>query len=89
MNNKTKAKFDLVALCNIVACTLAEVGEASEGHLYAGLMNAGINLDDFRRIKSLIIHLGLATSEPGYVLKATPRLKQVYGLAKKDGEAKP
>ena len=46
MQNKTKAKFDLVALCNIVAATLAEVGEAPEGYLYMGLVNAGINLDD-------------------------------------------
>ena len=69
------------ALFNVVAATLAEVGEAPEGILYAGLMHADITLADYERIRAVLVGLGLVTVEPGPVLKATAKLRAVHKQA--------
>lgn len=66
------------ALLNIVASTLAEAGEAPEGILYAGLMHAGITIGDYENIREMLVALGLATMEPGPMLKATAKLTEAY-----------
>ena len=70
-------------LANAVLCTLAEVGEAPEGILCAGIMTKGANLDDFYYIKGFLLRYGLATEEPGPILRATDKLHGLYQKAKK------
>lgn len=74
--------MDLRIAANAVAETLAEVGEAPEGILYAGLMTKGGSLQEFHAIKTFLLDAGLAEEAPGPVLVATQRLRHLYRVAR-------
>jgi len=74
MEDNVMEEAKLNKLAYMVAVVLAEFGEAPEGILYTGLMKANASLDDFERIKAILVGHGLASLEPGPVLKATPKL---------------
>jgi uncharacterized membrane protein YhhN len=73
--------MDLRIAANAVAATLAEVGKAPEGILYAGLMTKGGSLEEFHAVKTWLLVAGLAVEAAGPVLIATPRLVAVYKKA--------
>lgn len=74
--------MDLRIAANAVAETLAEVGEAPEGILYAGLMAKGGELNEFYAVKTFLLVAGLATEAPGSMLVATPRLLYLHKKAR-------
>jgi len=76
--------MDLRIAAHAVAATLAEVGEAHEGILYAGLMSKGGSLEEFHAIKTWLLVAGLAKEAPGPVLVATSRLLGIYKKAMED-----
>ena len=73
--------MDLRIAANAIAETLAEVGEAPEGILYAGLMTKGGTLAEFEAVKTFLLVAGLAKEAPGPMLVATPRLLHLYKAA--------
>ena len=82
--------MDLRIAANAVAAILAEVDEAPEGILYAGLMTKGGTLTEFQAVKTFLLVAGLAEEAPGPVLVATPRLRIVHAIAvRKAKETKP
>lgn len=74
--------MDLRIAANAVAETLAEVGEAPEGILYAGLMTMGGSLTEFHAVKNWLLVAGLAEEAAGPVLVATPRLLAIHKKAR-------
>lgn len=70
--------MDLRIAANAIAETLAEVGAAPEGILYAGIMTKGGCMEEFQAVKTWLIVAGLATEAPGPVLVATPRLIAIH-----------
>ena len=73
--------MELSIAANAIAATLAEVGEAPEGILYAGLMTKGGSLEEFHAVKTWLLVVGLAEEASGPVLVATPRLLAVHKKA--------
>ena len=73
--------MDLRIAANAIAETLAEVGEAPECILYAGLMTKGGSLGEFQAVKTFLLVVGLAIEAPGSMLVATARLQHLYKAA--------
>lgn len=74
--------MELRIAAEIVAAALAEVGEAPEEALCAGLMAKGGSREDFYAVRTWLLVVGLAEEAPGPVLVANQRLLTIHRKAR-------
>ncbi len=74
MLTTAEQKLAYIKIVQAVHETIVATGEAGipAGHLYAALMPAGINLEQYQRIENLLVESG-AVSKKNNLLKARPR----------------
>ena len=79
----TKSKFSTMTFALLT--TLAVVGEAREGTMYAALMGVA-SLDEFQTVIGFLAHSGYVTLGAGHLVTITPKGRDI--ASKLDAAAK-